>query len=99
LSALGDTAPVEVPDAMAILAGLFPDAVADTVEQVVRAKYDRLGHKGISTDDRRARLAEIGQQRSEAEAIEIAACIALWKRGDYVGLRPDTDPKLLLGVS
>lgn len=99
LSALGDSTPVEVPDAMAILAGLLPDAVADAVEQVVRAKYGHLGHEGISAEDRRVRLAQIAQQRSEAEALEVAACLTLWGRGDYIGLRPDTSPELLLGVA
>lgn len=89
-----------VPDVEAIVAGVLGPHLEKQVEAAVEQLYAGVDEADqLSNSERRARKAEIAEQRLESELREVQAVFALWSQGRLdVGLRADISPLAVLGV-
>lgn len=82
---------------LAFLVSLFPEKMVETAESDLRARYSDV-ELTLDAPARTAALQSITERRRASEVVEVAAVIELWRRGDYVPLRPQTDPMVFLGI-
>ncbi|MBI4923005.1 MAG: hypothetical protein HY834_14770 [Devosia nanyangense] len=93
--------PVKIVDATAVLAALHADELGAQVEAAVERMYaDVPESEQLSAPEKRKRLNAIKAKRFEAELVEVEAVFKAWADGSVsVGLRPDVDPRAVLGVA
>lgn len=89
---------VELDDSTAMLSWLFPDEMADRLEAAIRARYIGVD-KTYTPSERSTALADLASGRANVEALEVAAIKQAWAEGQYVPLRPDVTPAVLLGIA
>jgi len=88
---------VQTVDVVALLTSLFPEKMVEAAQADLRARYANV-ELTLDAPARAAALKGIAERRLAAERVEVAGLVQLWRRGDYVPLRPQTDPMVFLGI-
>lgn len=89
------TAHVSAPDALAILVWTARDGIEAKLLAEIEARYDEAKEAGL-TDEQRAQQS--GKLAEQVLDLERAECGLIEELNDPFALRPDTDPRAVLGL-